>query len=57
MDRYVDQFRKSFDTMLPRNLHTGSAKSAFIMDGLKESVEARADSAGLPAVQKRRLSR
>ena len=52
MDRYVEQFRKSFDTMLPRNLHTGLAKSAIIMDGLKASVEARADSAGLPAVQK-----
>ncbi len=51
MDRYVEQFRKSFDIMLTRKSHAVLAKSAFAMDGLKESVEARADSAGLPTVQ------
>jgi len=51
MNSDVEQFRKSFDTLLTRKSRTVLAKSAFAMDSLKESVAVRADSAGLPAVQ------
>ncbi len=51
MNSDIDQFRKSFDTLLTRKSRTVLAKSAFAMDSLKESVQARADIAGLPTVQ------
>lgn len=51
MNSDIDLFRKSFDTLLTRKSSTLLAKSAFSMESLKESVEVRADIAGLPAVQ------
>lgn len=51
MTRDIDELRKSFETLLTRKSRSVLAKSAFAMESLKESIEDRADSAELPAVQ------
>lgn len=51
MNSDIDQFRKSFDTLLIRKSRPLLAKSAFAMGSLKESVAVQADITELPAVQ------